>query len=157
MARLRRVGVALLLMLGICAAMAAAATPAETDLTAFNAAFRDVILRMDNAGVVALWAEDGVSLLPDTAPIAGKKNIAAFMDKVTTDLAGYHVTREDIAWQDMRVAGQWASEWGIVHQEVQPPGEKPMIEIYGRIAMVLHREAGGWKIVQEMWQSGPKP
>ena len=45
---------------------------ANGDLTAFNATFRNVILRMDSAGTVALWAEDGVSLMPDAAPISGK-------------------------------------------------------------------------------------
>jgi ketosteroid isomerase-like protein len=127
------------------------------DLAAFNTAFRNVILKMDSAGTVALWADDGVSLLPDTAPMVGKPAIARFMEGVTKDLAGYHVTKEEIEWKDMRVAGDWASEWGIVHQEVIPPGEKPAIEVYGRIALVLHKEAGGWKLEQEMWNSGPKP
>jgi ketosteroid isomerase-like protein len=130
---------------------------ADDGLAAFNAAFRDVVLRMDNAGTVALWAEDGVSLLPDTSPIVGKKGVAEFMDRVMKDLVGYRVTKEEIEWKDMRVAGDWASEWGTVHQEVMPPGDKPAIEVYGRIALVLHREAGGWKIQQEMWNSGPKP
>jgi uncharacterized protein (TIGR02246 family) len=127
------------------------------ELATFNTAFRDVILRMDNAGTVALWAEDGVSLLPDTAPILGRKGVAEFMERVMKDLVGYRVTKEEIEWKDMRVAGDWASEWGIVHQEVMPPGDKPAIEVYGRIALVLHRESGGWKIAQEMWNSGPKP
>jgi len=112
---------------------------------------------MDSAGTVALWAEDGVSLLPDTAPMVGKRAIARFMDSVTKDLAGYHVTKEEIEWRDMRVSGEWASEWGIVHQEVTPLGKKPSIEVYGRIALVLHKDVGGWKIEQEMWNSGPKP
>ncbi len=133
------------------------ASAADADLAAFNTTFRDVILKMDSAGTATLWAEDGVSLLPDTAPIVGKQAIARFMDSVTKDLAGYHVTKEEIDWKDMRVSGDWASEWGIVHQEVMPPGEKPPIEVYGRIALVLRKEAGGWKIEQEMWNSGPNP
>jgi ketosteroid isomerase-like protein len=87
----------------------------------------------------------------------GKKAIAEFMDRVTKDLAGYHVSKEDIEWKDIRISGDWASEWGIVHQEVMPPGGKPAIEVYGRIALVLHKEPDGWKIEQEMWNSGPKP
>jgi len=38
-----------------------------------------------------------------------------------------------------------------------PAGNKTAIEVYGRIALVLHKEAGGWKIEQEVWQSAPKP
>jgi len=133
------------------------ATGTDGDVAEFNAAFRDAILRMDNAGTIALWANDGVGLMPETAPIVGKQAIAGFMDKVTTDFAGWHVTAEELEWRDLRVAGDWASEWGIVHQAVQPPGDKPALNVYGRIALVLHREADGWRIEQEMWQSGPKP
>ena len=141
----------------VLVALGSSSTPAaDADLAAFNAAFREVILKMDSAGTVALWAEDGVSLLPDTAPMVGKQAIARFMDSVTKDLAGYHVTKEEINWKDVRISGDWASEWGIVHQEVMPPGDKPAIEVYGRIALVLHKEADGWKIEQEMWNSGPK-
>jgi len=127
------------------------------ELASFNQAFRGAILRMDNAGVIALWADDGVSLLPDTAPIVGKKNIAEFLDKVFAGLSGYRATKEETDWKDALINGDWASEWVIVHQEVMPPGDKPPIEVYGRIALVLHREPSGWKIEQEMWQSGPKP
>src|SRR5277367_1918287 len=38
-----------------------------------------------------------------------------------------------------------------------PAGNKTAIEVYGRIALVLHKEAGGWKIEQEVWQSAAKP
>jgi len=34
------------------------APAADADLAAFNTAIRDVILKMDNAGTVALWAEE---------------------------------------------------------------------------------------------------
>jgi ketosteroid isomerase-like protein len=147
------------LLAAVLVALASSDGPTgDADLAAFNTKFRDVILKMDNAGTVTLWAADGVSLLPDTAPMVGKQAIARFMDSVTKDLSGYHVTKEEIEWKDMRVSGDWASEWGFVHQEVMPPGEKPAIEVYGRIALVLHRDMGdGWKIEQEMWQSGPKP
>ena len=152
------VSISLVLLGTVLAAPRSSGGPAaDADLAPFNAAFREVILKMDSAGTVALWAEDGVSLLPDTAPMVGKQAIARFMDGVTKDFAGYQVTKEEIAWKDMRVSGDWASEWGVVHQEVLPPGEKPAIEVYGRIALVLHKEAGAWKIEQEMWNSGPKP
>src|SRR5277367_4250751 len=104
------------------------------ELASFNQAFRGAILRMDNAGVIALWADDGVSLLPDTAPIVGKKNIAVFLDKVFAGLQGYRVTKEEIEWKDVRVTGSWASEWAVVHQQVQPPDGQPVIEVYGRMA-----------------------
>jgi ketosteroid isomerase-like protein len=53
--------------------------------------------------------------------------------------------------------GDWDSEWATVHQEVQPPDGKPLIDSYGKMALVLHREANGeWKVQQEMWNATPK-
>jgi ketosteroid isomerase-like protein len=41
---------------------------------------------------------------------------------------------------------------------VQPPEGKPPIEGYGKMMLVLHREANGeWKIKQEMWNAAPRP
>ncbi len=38
------------------------------------------------------------------------------------------------------------------------PQLKPLIEGYGKIALVLHRdESGQWKIIQEMWNDTPQP
>ena len=149
--------VAVGMLFGAAGAMAKPKAAQDDGLAAFNAKFRDVILRMDSAATVALWADDGVSLMPDAEPIVGKTDIAKFMAQVDKDFAGYKVTKEEIQWKDARVSGDWASEWGVVHQEVFPPGNKPAIEVYGRIALVLHRAAGEWKIKQEVWQSAPKP
>jgi len=41
---------------------------------------------------------------------------------------------------------------------VQPPERKPPIETYGKMALVLHREANGeWQVQHEMWNAAPKP
>jgi ketosteroid isomerase-like protein len=147
----------LVLLAGLAASQMVLSAGEENGLAGFNAKFRDTILRMDTLGIVALWADDGVTLMPDAAPIVGKQGIAEHMAKVDKDFAGYKVTKEEIEWRDPRVSGDWASEWGIVHQEVFPPGNKPAIEVYGRIALVLRRVNGEWKIEQEVWQSAPKP
>jgi hypothetical protein len=46
---------------------------------------------MDNAAIVGMWAEDGVSLLPETAAIAGRRAIAKFVDDVVEQMPGYHM------------------------------------------------------------------
>jgi hypothetical protein len=43
---------------------------------------------MDNAGVTALWAEDGVSLLPGTAPMIGKQTISKWLDEIVKKMPG---------------------------------------------------------------------
>jgi ketosteroid isomerase-like protein len=113
---------------------------------------------MDNAGAMALWADDGVTLLPGMAPIAGKKTIAKWLDDVVANMPGYKVTQQENEFRDIQVSGDWASEWGTTHQVVQPPNGKAPIEGYGKILLVLHRdESGEWKIKEEMWNAGVKP
>jgi len=72
--------------------------------------------------------------------------------------AGRGVTKEEMEFHDIQVCGDWASEWATEHQVAQAPEGKPNFEGYGKMALVLHREAGGeWKIKQEMWNVSPKP
>jgi len=131
---------------------------AKKEIEAFNQRLDEVTLKMDNAGVVALWAEDGVTLLPGMAAIEGKKNIAKFMDEVVAKLTGYRVTEQRSDFHSIEVSGEWAFEWGTTYQVVQPPEGKPPIANHGKILLVLHREADGeWKLKREMWNAGVNP
>jgi uncharacterized protein (TIGR02246 family) len=128
------------------------------EIEAFNQRFQDVTLRMDNAGLMALWADDGVTLLPGMAAIAGKNTITKWLEDLVANMPGYKVTKQENEFHDIQISGDWASEWGTTYQVVEPPDKKPVIESYGKILLVLHREKdGGWKIKREMWNAGPKP
>ena len=151
-------------MLGACLAglLIAAARPKQDsgrkEIDAFNQHYVELHQKMDTAGIFALWAEDGVDLMPGDAPLIGKKKIVAWVEDVLAKMPGYKVTRQEMEFHDIHVCGDWASEWATEHQVVQPPDGKPPIESYGKMALVLHREAGGvWKVQQEMWNGGVKP
>jgi uncharacterized protein (TIGR02246 family) len=149
---------ALIVLLAAAGPSAAGPTPAGKEIDAFNQRFRTAILSMDNSAIMALWADDGVTLLPGLAPIIGKQTIARWLDGVTAQMPGYRVTGQDNDFHDIRIAGDWASEWGTTHQAVRPPGGKPAMEIYGKILLVLHRDgAGSWKIEEEMWNNVETP
>jgi len=135
-----------------------ARTNPRDEIEAFNKHYVELHLKMDTPGVLALWAEDGVDLMPGEAPIVGKKGITAWVENVLKQIAEYKVTKEELEFHDIQVAGEWASEWATEHQVVQASEGKPPIESYGKMALALHREAGGeWKITQEMWNASPKP
>jgi hypothetical protein len=77
-------GLAVLLLWAVRITAASAGAREVGEIEAFNKRFEEVTLRMDNAGAMALWADNGVTLLPGMAPLAGKKTIAKWLD----DLAG---------------------------------------------------------------------
>jgi len=130
----------------------------RTEIDAFNKRYVELHLKMDTYGILALWAEDGVDLMPGDSPLLGRKKITAWVEDILAKMPGYKVTKQEMEFHDIRVCGDWASEWATEHQVVQPPDGKPPIENYGKMALVLYREASGeWKVEQEMWNAAPKP
>lgn len=128
------------------------------EIEAFNKNYVELHLNMDTAGVLALWEENGVDLMPGDAPMIGKKKIVAWVEDIVAKMPGYKVMKQEMEFHDIQVCGDWASEWATEHQVVQPPDGKPVIEGYGKMALVLHRGANGvWKVKQEMWNAAPKP
>jgi uncharacterized protein (TIGR02246 family) len=129
----------------------------KEEIERFNAHYRELHLKMDNAGIFALWADDGVDLMPGEAPLIGKPAIRAWVENILAKMPGFKVTKQDMEFHGIAVSGDWASEWALEHQVVEPPDGNPPIESWGKMALVLHRDANGeWKIKQEMWNAAPK-
>ena len=124
----------------------------------FNQQFQDTHARMDTNAILGMWSETGVSLLPEIAPLAGKAAVTNYIREVVARLASYKMLKFEVSFHDIHVCGDWATEWAIEHQVIQPPDDKPVIDNWGKIALVLHREGDGkWHVQQEMWNSTPKP
>lgn len=133
-----------------------AAGTARSEIEAFNRALDDATRHMSSAATLALWADDGVSLLPSTKPIVGKKAIAEFFNTVMASLSGARMEQFELRCFDIEVAGDWASEWCTEHQVVQLGGGKPPFDGWGKMLFVLHREADGkWRLKREMWNQAP--
>ncbi len=134
--------------------LAEAQTPAEgtaAGIDTFNRAFADATRHMDSAGILALWEDDGISLLPSMKPLVGKKAIGKFLADVMASIPGAKMESFEQRCFDLLVSGAWASEWCTEHQIVSIPG-KPSFNGWGKMALILHRDADGqWRLRQEMW------
>jgi len=123
----------------------------QAEIEAFNQRFAAATRSMDNAATLALWADDGISLLPSTDPILGKPALAAFLDKVVSSLPGAHMEKFEMECHDLLLSGNLATEWCAEHQVVAIPN-KPSFDGRGRMLLVLHRSpAGHWLLEREMW------
>ena len=74
------------------AAVRMKARPADAaerkEIEAFNKRYVELHLKMDTQGVLALWAEDGVDLMPGDAAMIGRKKISAWMENILGKMPG---------------------------------------------------------------------
>ncbi len=135
-----------------------ASAGAQEGLDRFNRALDAATRHLDNVATMALWEDDGVSLLPSMPPIEGKKAIARFLDDVTTRYPGGHMVTFEMACHTIAISGDSASEWCSEHQVVHFGGSTPPFDGRGTMLLVLHRHADGeWRLKAEMWNPAPKP
>ena len=136
----------------------AASDTGTKEIDRFNQNLIDLHLKMDDTGILTLWEDDGVDLMPGEVPLIGKSAITAWLHSILPNLKGYKVIKQEMDFHDLRVHGDWATEWATEHQVVQPPDGTSPIETYGKASFVLHRvPSGEWKISQEMWNISPRP
>lgn len=156
---MRMIGFALFVMLaGTATAAPTTAVDARAGIEAFNRAFDQATRKMDNTAALALWEDDGVSLLPNTAPIVGKKAIAGFFDTVSRQLADAHMQSFEDHCTDIQISGDLASEWCLEHQIVTFANGKPPFDGRGKMLLVLHRGSDvRWRLRQEMWNQAVTP
>ncbi len=132
-----------------------ASLASDAGIEAFNRALIDATTRMDNAAALALWEEDGITLLPQSKPIIGKKAIAKFLDDVSAQLTGARMEKFEMKCFDIERSGDLATEWCEEHQHVMLPGGKPPFDGRGKMLLILHRGADGkWRLRAEMWNEG---
>lgn len=125
---------------------------ARAGIDVFNRALDQATRNMDNAASVALWEDDGVSLLPSTKPIVGKKALAQFYDGVMSSMPAARMLKFESRCFDVNVSGDLATEWCTEHQIVDIGAGKPLFDGRGKMLLVLHRSQDGvWRLRQEMW------
>jgi uncharacterized protein (TIGR02246 family) len=130
----------------------------DAQIDAFNQALRDATWRMNDEDLAALWEDDGVSLLPDTPPLIGKKAIVGFIRDATASFPQAKMQKFDLACHDVVVFGDYASEWCSEHQVVIIGGGKPNFDGAGNLLLLLHRGSDGkWRLKREMWNHQPSP
>jgi ketosteroid isomerase-like protein len=125
-------------------------------LDTFNREFIGACQRMDHPAAAALWADDGVDLLPGIAPMIGKAKISEWLNGLTPRLAGGKMAYCTVDWKDVQIQGDLAYEWGINRQKIEFPPPQQTIAGEGKILLILKRQAdGSWKIALESWNSNP--
>ncbi len=75
------------------------------EIEAFNKRYVELHEEMDTAGILALWAEDGVDLMPGDAAMIGRKKISAWVEDILAKMPGYKVMKQEVEFRDIHVCG----------------------------------------------------
>lgn len=112
----------------------------------------------DFAATAALWADDGVDLLPGLPPMVGRAKIAAWLESLRPQLEGSQMKYCTIDWQDVQIRDDVAYEWGINRQLIEYPPPRKSVPNEGKILFILRIQTDGrWKIALEAWNNNPQP
>jgi ketosteroid isomerase-like protein len=134
----------------------AAEQEARKSIDTFNQQFIDACMKMDHAADAAFWADDGTDLIEGMDPMVGKAKITEWLNSLTPMLAHAKMDYCTIDWQNIRIHGDLAYEWGINKQKIEfPPPQEPFVG-EGKILLILKRQpSGSWKVEVESWNSLP--
>jgi uncharacterized protein (TIGR02246 family) len=122
----------------------------QTDMAASKA--RDV------ATLLSLCSDDCVMLPPGEDPILGKEAIRESLERDVAQEQGYRITEYVHHFEEVRVLGEWAFEWGTFSAAAKPLGGGPPIQSSGKILRILARRADGtWRVARSIWNNDPAP
>ena len=118
------------------------AESAESQVRAALQHYAQLIEKMDNAGIAALFTQDGEVVNPGRDPVKGPAAIEAFLKQ----FSDYHVLSEMMIPQKTQVDGDRAEQEGTFKQRVRGP-DGNVIDVSGTFTIVWIRDSSGaWRI-----------
>lgn len=120
----------------------------ERDIRASKARDFDTLL--------SLWTEDGVLLEPGKGPVIGIDAIKAYMEKQKEASEAYTIKKYEHRWEEIKVIGDWAFEWGYFDAVGEMKDSGRLIEQKGKLLRVLRRQKDdSWKVARVIAHNDP--
>ncbi len=98
-----------------------------------------LVAKGDVPGIMEILTDDVVFLPPNDTPKVGKAEylrwVSAFQDRFRVKATT--VSRED------QVAGDWAYEWGLLHETFTPKDGSAPFDFDGKFLRVFHKQPDG--------------
>jgi uncharacterized protein (TIGR02246 family) len=119
---------------------------------------KDIAACMSNDAetLCSLWTDDGVLVLPGAAPLVGKKTICEMLQKQMVRTVGRETTGYTEDWEEVRVIGDYAWQWGKMSQTDTDASGKQRTMLVNAIR-ILHREPdGSWKVARAVVTPAPQ-
>lgn len=120
-------------------------------------------LALDVPKLEALWTNDIVTMAPGAPPVVGRDANERKLEADAAKMKSMQILAFDEQWQEVRIQGDWAYEWGSMSGRLQPFAGGAETEYKYNVVRILNRQADGtWKIARSIFNSAkpeeqPKP
>lgn len=113
-------------------------------------------LVQDHQSLLALWDPDGIAIPPDQDPIVGIEQIENWLTQPAE--TPYEVTCYEHYFEERRILGEWAFEWGTYLSAAAPLDGSEVEQATGKLLRILKRQADGeWKVARAIWNVDRSP
>ncbi len=112
-------------------------------------------MKDDMDTLCSLWTDDGVLLLPGSSPLVGKKAICDMLQQQRQSLKGAMTTDYTEEWQEVRILGNYAWQWGKMSQTRREASGK-LDTMRVNAIRILRREGDGWKVARAALTPAPQ-
>lgn len=130
---------------------------ASADMDAINALHQrdmEASRKLDVDALASLWAEDIVTLSQGEPPLIGKQANRASILRLRDESRDLQVADYILSFNEVKIVGDWAFEWGSYTGTVAPVGGGDAIRTTGKVMRVLKKDPdGSWKIARAMYDS----
>ena len=109
----------------------------------------------DLDGLSSLWTEDVVTLPPNAGPVVGREASLEFFKNSRKQNPTEEILSFDEQWNEIRISGDWAWEWGTISSRVRPAStENREVQLNYKVVRVLQRQPdGSWLIARSIWNN----
>jgi uncharacterized protein (TIGR02246 family) len=112
----------------------------------------------DLATLLSLCSDDCVMLPPGEDPVVGREAIRESLEMDVEQEQDCQITEYEHDFEEVKVLGDWAFEWGMFSAAAEPTGGGPPIRRSGKILRILERQVDGkWKVARSIWNNDPAP
>ena len=120
-------------------------------------------MALDEGALESLWTDDIVTMHPGEPPVVGKAANVAKLQAGIEQRTGLEILAYNEEWQEIRIAGDWAYEWGSITGRTHPYNERNETSYrYNAIRILQRQPDGSWKIARSIYNDAqptapPKP
>ena len=102
----------------------------------------------DVGALVALWTDDGVLLQPGAAPVVGKEAIRTLLLQQQQQAAQVETIAYDEKWNEVRIAGDYAFEWGQISATLKLPDTHDVQRSVNAIRVLARQPDSSWRVAR---------